>query len=192
MKTRHLFALAFASFYSLNSFATPVEIVVTGRVLSVRDNQTRETNVVASHKVRVESKIYLEVRGYNNGSLGTWIEKELPRTVNAYFEREDQDSGLITRFRTLPFRLQDNSVRCTRDYDPEYRVCKAEYSVSKSNEVDVPPGRWGQQAVSLQVVAPDDVGIPVRIARTRPKNYSVLTGEQPQLSMQSFTGLPQH
>lgn len=168
----------------------PLDVVLSGEVLSVKDNRLGEAYVVNGNKARAQARVQVTVRGFAGGSLREWLEGRLPLKVQGYFEREDKGLGLLTRFKPVTFSLDPVSLRCQRDQAPEFRLCTAEYLLSRSNTVDVPPGDSGDHLLALQMVPPRQVDFAIKIARGASRAFNVLTGK-PTLSMSQFAGLPQ-
>ena len=185
-------ALILGIFISLSAQADPVEMIFRGYVNSIKDAKTNTTYILEGHKARVETQVTVSVRGRAQGGMRQWMQAKLPSRLKAFFERENQGTMLVTRFKPIPFKLDLASIRCRRDDKfEEYRVCDADYRVSRRNLVDVPTGDGGEQKLSLQVLSPKATGVPVRIARAVPKAFRVTTGK-PMLSQYTFSGLPQH
>lgn len=168
----------------------PLDVVLSGEILSVKDNRTGEAYVLKGNKARAQARVQVTVRGFAGGSLREWLEGRLPLKVQGYFEREDKGLGLLTRFRPVTFSMDPVSLRCKRDEAPEFRLCTSEYVLSRSNTVDVPPGESGDHVLALQMLPPRQVDFPIQMARGASRAYNVLTGK-PTLSMFQFAGLPQ-
>jgi hypothetical protein len=169
----------------------PLDVVLSGEVVSVKDNRTGDAWVLKGNKARAQARVMLAVRGFAGGSLREWLEGRLPLKVQGYFEREDKGAGLVTRFKPVTFALDPATLRCQKDEAPEFRLCTAEYIISRSNTVDVPAGDGGEHVIALQMLPPGQVDFPIQMARGISRPYSVLTGK-PTLTMFQFAGLPQH
>ncbi len=169
----------------------PLDVVLSGEILSVKDNKSGEDYVLKGNKVRAQSRVLMQVRGFAGGALREWLEDRLPVKVQGYFEREDKSLGLVTRFKAVTFALDPATVKCQRDEAPEFRFCTAEYALSRSNTVDIPAGEGGEHVIALQMLPPRAVDFPVQMARGTSRAYNVLTGK-PTLSMFQFAGLPEH
>jgi hypothetical protein len=168
----------------------PLDVVISGEVLSAKDNRTGEPYVIKGNKVRVQSRVMVAVRGFAGGSLREWLEGRLPLKVQGYFEREDKGMGLVTRFKAVTFNLDPASLKCQKDEAPEFRLCTASYTVSRSNTVDIPAGEGGEHVMALQMLPPRATDFAIKMARGNSVAYSVLSGK-PKISLFQFAGLPQ-
>lgn len=183
-------------FVSVSSMADPfpggpLDVVLSAEILSVKDNRTGEAYVLKGNRARAQARVQVSVRGFAGGSLRQWLDGRLPLKVQGYFEREDKSLGVLTRFKPVTFSLDPVTLRCKRDEAPEFRLCTADYVVSRSNTVDIPPGDPGDHVIALQMLPPRKTEFPIQIARGPSRPYSLLTGK-PTFSLFQFAGLPQY
>jgi len=197
MSDRFSLSLAlFALFASVPTMADtfkggPLEVVLAGEILSLKDSKSGEAYVLKGNKARAQSRVSMQIRGFDGNSLREWLSEHLPAKVQGYFQREDKSLGLVTRFKVVTFALDPASVKCQRDEAPEFRLCTADYALSRSNTVDIPAGESGEHVVALELLPPREVGFSIQMARGSSRSYNVLTGT-PTLSMSQFAGLPEH
>ncbi len=170
--------------------ADPIEVVLSSKIVSIKDSKTMNQYILKGNKARVYSKVAIHAKGYANRGLRQWLEKRLPRQLAGYYEREDKDTGLSTRYRPVPFQLRRDQVFCTAGNSPEFEVCHADFAVSTANAVDIPSGEGGEHAVTLQMLPPEG-DFRVRMAKSQTKSYVVLSGD-PKLSKYSFAGMPEN
>lgn len=173
------------------AMSDPLDVVVTTEIISARDSKTNEPYVQTGNKVRVRSHVVVKARGYTSGSLREWLQERLPKSLEGYFEREEVATGLATRFKPITFQLEPESLHCTNDEtSPEFRICRAEYKVSRTNTVDIAAGSGGEHRMSLQMLSPRELAFNLQMERGASIGYSVLT-DKPKVSDYRFIGLPE-
>ena len=182
--------VALAVVFCLPAMADPTEVILSTKLLAIKDAKTMQAYVLKGNKARIYSKVTLHAKGYSNRGLRNWLETRLPKSIPGFFEREDKDTGLSVRYRPVSFQLRRTNIFCTAASSPEYEVCHADDSVSSANAVDLPAGDGGEHAVNLQILPPEG-DLRVKIARATAKSYYVLSGD-PKLSKYSFAGMSDH
>lgn len=170
--------------------ADPVEVMLSSKIMQVKDSRTMQSYVLKGNKARVYSKVSIHAKGYSNQGLRQWLERRLPNSVDGFFEREDKDTGLSVRYKPVAFKLKRKEIFCTTGSSPEFEVCHADYAVSNANAVDIPGGEGGEHIVTLQMLPPAN-DLRVKMAKNAPKNYFVLAGD-PKLSKYGFAGMGDH
>jgi hypothetical protein len=166
--------------FAIAAAANPTEVLMTSKILTVKDAKTAQKYVLQGNKARVYAKVSIRATGLANSGLRQWLEKRLPASVLGFFERKDRDNGLTVRYKPVPFVLKKNEIFCTRASTPKNEVCHADFAVSAVNAVDIPSGDNGAHTVMLQLLPPEN-GIRVKIAKAEGFTYHVLRGD-PKLS----------